>query len=83
MGDNHENQSASFRVDVTQKGFDAMIEGFATNLFPMVNEFRFYNFKPEVTPLLAFASALVNNQSIQTLGFARNMISEDTCAAIL
>jgi hypothetical protein len=83
MGDNFENQSASHRIPVTQKGFDALIEGFSLNLFYMVNEFRFYNFYPELTPLLAFASSLVNNPTITTLGFARNQLSEDTCAAIL
>jgi len=49
----------------------------------MTNEMRVYNFKPELTPLIAFASAMQNNPTLQTIGFARNRLSEDSCAAIL
>lgn len=49
----------------------------------MCNELRVYNFEPELTPLLAYATALQNNPTISTLGFARNRLTEDTCAAVL
>ena len=68
---------------IGQKAFEAIMEGFATGLFFMTYEFRIYNFKPEVTPLLAFVDSLVGNQSLQTLGFARNGLNEDITAAIL
>ena len=59
------------------------MEGFATGLFYMTNEFRIYGFDPELTPLLAYAQSLQNNNTLQTLGFARNGLDEDSCAAIL
>ena len=55
MGDNHENTAACNEIPITEEGFNSIIEGFSTGLFFMTNEFRIYNFKPEVTPLLAYA----------------------------
>ena len=83
MGDNHENQSSSFKVTVGEKGFMAMIEGFTLGNFYMTYEYRFYNFNPEPTPLLAYVDALIGNPSIQTLGFAKNDLNQDLAAAIL
>ena len=51
--------------------------------FFMVNELRIYHFNPEVTPLIAFAASLQNNLTLLTIGFAKNELSMDTCAAIL
>lgn len=59
------------------------MDGLNDGTFYMTNELRVYNFKPELTPLLAYAAALQNNPTLQTIGFARNRLSEDTCAAIL
>ena len=55
MGDNHEDTSASREIPVTERGFNSIMEGFAKGYFFMTNEFRIYNFKPETTPLLAYA----------------------------
>ena len=49
----------------------------------MTNEFRFFNFRPEVTPLLAFVESLNGNYSLQTIGFSRNELNEEVCAGIL
>ena len=64
MGDNHKNKSSSFVVKVGEKGFIAMIEGFTLGNFFMTYEYRFYNFNPEPTPLLAYVDALVGNPSL-------------------
>ena len=61
----------------------ALMEGFTLGLFFLTYEFRFYNFDPEPTPLLAFVDSLVGNPSLQTIGFARNSLNQDLCAAIL
>mmetsp|Transcript_4728 Transcript_4728/g.8077 ORF Transcript_4728/g.8077 Transcript_4728/m.8077 type:complete len:127 (-) Transcript_4728:29-409(-) len=82
MGDNHNNVSSQ-RVKVGQKGFEAIMEAFALGLFMFTYEFRFYNFEPEHTPLLAFTDSLIGNMTLQTIGFARNGLNEDMCAAIL
>ena len=58
MGDVHEVKSASHQIKITEAGFNSIMEGFAKGLFYMTNEFRIYNFDPEVTPLLAFAQSL-------------------------
>ena len=71
------------KVKVGQAGLESLIEGFTQGLFFMTYEFRFYNFDPEHTPLLAFVDSLINNPSLQTLGFARNSLNQDICAAIL
>ena len=49
----------------------------------MTNEFRLYNFQPEITPLLVFVDSLQNNVTLSTIGFARNNLNEDICAGIL
>ena len=49
----------------------------------MTNEFKFYNFQPEITPLLVFVDSLQNNVSLQTIGFSRNNLNEDICAGII
>jgi hypothetical protein len=72
MGDNVENTSASFEIPITQAGFEKLIDGLTDGSFFMTNELRVYNFKPELTPLIAFAAALQNNPTLQTIGFARN-----------
>ena len=82
MGDNHENVGTT-KIQVGQAGFEAMMEAFTVGLFLMTYEFRFYNFEPESTPLLAFVDSLVGNPSLQTIGFARNNLNQDMCAAIL
>ena len=82
MGDNHINV-ANNDIVVGQEGFLALMEAFAKGHFNFTYEFRFYNFKPETTPLLAFVDSLMNNQTLQTIGFARNRLNEDMCAAIL
>ena len=82
MGDNHINV-ANQDIVVGQEGFLALMEAFAKGHFNFTYEFRFYNFKPETTPLLAFVDSLMNNQTLQTIGFARNRLNEDMCAAIL
>ena len=83
MGDTFENVQQSKKIVIGQRAFEAIMEGFATGLFFMTYEFRIYNFKPEVTPLLAYVDSLVGNQSLQTIGFARNGLNEDLIAAIL
>jgi hypothetical protein len=60
------------------------MELFAKGHMAYCTEFRLYNFKPEATPLLAFVDAsLSNNPTLQTIGFARNRLNEDMCAAIM
>ena len=85
MGDNHEHghMSTDHRVKVGQEGFMAMMEAFTVGLFQFTYEFRFYNFAPEMTPLLAFADSLVGNPSLNTIGFACNDLTQDMCAAIM
>jgi hypothetical protein len=51
-------------IIVGQDGFLALMEAFSSNLFKFTYEFRFYNFKPEVTPLLAFVDSLMNNPTL-------------------
>mgnify|MGYP006122895505 CR=1 FL=1 len=60
-----------------------IIEGFNTGLFNFTYEFRIYNFKTEATPLLFFVDTLVNNPSLQTIGFAKNDLDKDLSAAII
>jgi len=74
MGDNHENMGTA-KISVGQTGFMAMMEGFTLGHFFMTYEYRFYNFNPEHTPLLAFVDSLVGNPSLQTVGFARNNLN--------
>jgi hypothetical protein len=83
MGDNHANKSSSFKVKVGEKGFMAIIEAFTLGNFSMTYEYRFYNFDPEPTPLLAYVDSLVGNMSLQTIGFAKNNLNQDIAAAIL
>ena len=45
-------------MKVGQRGFESLIESFQNGLFYMTNEFRFYNFNPEITPLLVFVDSL-------------------------
>ena len=59
------------------------MEGFTQGLFMYTYEFRIYNFKPEPTPLLAFVDSLVQNPSLQTIGFAKNDLDKDLSAAII
>ena len=82
MGDNHLNVGTT-RIDVGQAGFEAIIDGFNSGCFQMTTTFRFYNFGPQITPLLFFAGSLANNPTLQTIGFARNNLNEDQCAAII
>ena len=63
MGDNFDNVGTD-KIKVGEKGFLAMMEGFTLGLFPMTYEYRFYNFDPEPTPLLAFVDSLVGNPSL-------------------
>ena len=69
MGD---DENASNDLRVTQVGFEALMAAFQDGLFYMASTFRLYNFKPEVTPLLAFVDSLQGNLTLQTIGFARN-----------
>ena len=83
MGDNFINLSNK-DIKIGQDGFMALIELFAKGHMAYATEFRFYNFAPEPTPFLAFIDAsLVNNPTLKTIGFARNRLNEDMCAAIL
>ena len=63
MGDNHEERSASHQIKISEVGFNAIIQGFTEGYFYMTNEFRIYNFDPELTPLLAYAQSLKDNQT--------------------
>ena len=60
-----------------------MMEAFTLGQFALTYEYRFYNFDPEFTPLIAFVDSLVENTSLQTVGFARNNLNQDLCAAII
>ena len=80
MGDDSE---AANDLTVTQTGFESLMQGFEANLFNTATTFRLYNFKPEITPLLVFVDSLKDNQMLQTIGFARNQLTEDICAGIL
>ena len=82
MGDNHENIGIT-KVKLTEKSFLAIMEAFTQGLFFMTYEFRIYNFEPEHTPLLAFVDSLVNNMTLRTIGFAKNNLDKDICAAII
>ena len=54
MGDNHVNIGTE-KVKVGVQGFTALIQAFtASNTFDMATTFRFYNFDPEITPLMQF-----------------------------
>ena len=75
--------SAANDLTVTQVGFEQLMQGFEQGLFSMANTFRLYNFKPEVTPFLVFVDSLKNNPTLQTIGFARNQLTEDICAGVL
>lgn len=83
MGDNIDNTFATDKTKVGEKGFTSMMEGFTVGNFSMTYEYRFYNFDPEPTPLLAFVDSLVGNPSLQTIGFARNGLNQDLAAAII
>ena len=62
----------------------SLIELFAKGYMAYCTEFRLYNFKTEATPLLTFVDAsLANNPTLQTIGFARDRLNEDLCAALL
>lgn len=83
MGDNHVNVG-TMKVKVSVPGFTALIEAFtAKNTFDMTTVFRFYNFDPDITPLMSFVQVLQNNPTLQTIGFAKNNLTEDVCAGIL
>merc|ERR1712086_361263 len=83
MGDTFINLSNK-DIKIGQDGFMALIELFAKGHMAFTTEFRFYNFAPEPTPFLAFIDAcLVNNPTLKTIGFARNRLNDDMCAAIL
>jgi len=82
MGDNHENVGVN-KVPLSEKSFLALMEAFSTGLFFLTYEFRIYNFQPEFTPLLAFVDSLTNNLTLQTIGFAKNNLDKDICAAII
>ena len=56
MGDNQQNSLVE--IPVTQPGFEALIDALNDGTFYMTNELRVYNFKPELTPLIAYASAM-------------------------
>ena len=60
-----------------------VIEGFQIGLFAFSYEFRIYNFSIEATPLLFFVDSLVNNPTLQTIGFAKNDLDKDLSAAII
>jgi hypothetical protein len=71
-------------IELGQEGFMALIEMFAKGHFTYLSEFRLNNFEPQATPLLAFVEAsLVSNQSLHTIGFSKNRLNEDICAAIM
>ena len=59
------------------------MEMFTMDHFKYTYEFRFYNFDPEPTPMVALVDSLTNNPTLQTIGFARNSLNQDMCAAIL
>lgn len=64
MGDNFINVSNA-DINVGQEGFMSLIELFAKGHMAYCTEFRFYNFKPEPTPLITFIdSSLVNNPTL-------------------
>ena len=83
MGDNHVN-IGSDKIKVGVQGFTALIQAFTkSNTFDMTTTFRFYNFQPEITPMMSFVQVLQNNATLQTIGFAKNSLTEDVCAGIL
>ena len=83
MGDNHLNVGTD-KVKVGLTAFQDLVKAFTVeNTFDITTTFRFYNFCPELTPLLGFVDCLTNNQTLQTIGFARNCLDEDACAGIL
>lgn len=83
MGDNHINIGTD-KIEVGVQGFTALCQAFtASNTFDMTSTFRFYNFQPDVTPLMSFVQVLQNNPTLQTIGFAKNSLNEDVCAGIL
>ena len=75
MGDNIDKNLGTDKTKVGEKGFLAMMEGFTLGLFTMTYEFRFFNFDPEPTPMLAFVDSLMGNMSLSTIGFARNNLN--------
>ena len=77
------DSSAANDLTLTQASFEQLMQGFEQGLFSMTNTFRLYNFKPEVTPFLVFVDSLKNNATLQTIGFARNQLTEDICAGVL
>mmetsp|Transcript_31603 Transcript_31603/g.48324 ORF Transcript_31603/g.48324 Transcript_31603/m.48324 type:complete len:197 (-) Transcript_31603:28-618(-) len=82
MGDSTHQMMVN-KVKVGQRGMEAIIEMFQVGHFKWTYEFRFYNFDPEPTPMIAYVDSLVNNPTLQTIGFARNGLNQDMCAAIL
>ena len=82
MGDSTHQMMVN-KVKVGQHGFEKIIEMFTLGHFKYTYEFRFYNFNPETTPLIALVDSLQNNETLQTIGFARNGLNQDMCAAIL
>ena len=83
MGNRQINTGVGHQIPITEKGFQALMGALNDGTFYMVNELRIYQFNPEVTPLIAFASSLSMNPTLNTIGFAKNELTMDTCAAIL
>ena len=83
MGNRQENVAIGHKIPITETGFQAVMDGLSDGTFSMLNELRIYHFNPEVTPIIAFASACQNNMTLSTIGFAKNELNMDTCAAIL
>jgi hypothetical protein len=68
-GDNFVNLSHK-GITIGQTGFDALIEMFTKGFFACVSEFKFSNFEPEPTPMLAFVdTCLVNHPTLTTINF--------------
>jgi hypothetical protein len=54
MGDNHINVGSD-KIKVGVQGFTALIQAFTNNkTFETTTTFRFYNFQPEITPMMSF-----------------------------
>lgn len=64
MGDNHVNVGSD-KIKVGVQGFTALIQAFQqSNTFDMTTTFRFYNFQPEITPMMSFVQILQNNPTL-------------------
>ena len=58
MGDNHINVGTD-KISVGVMGFTSLIQAFQqSKTFDMTTTFRFYNFQPEITPLMSFVQIL-------------------------